>query len=375
MKSSKKKVVKFFSIGLIAIIVGSGCKKDMATVENPSQVNNPQKSVQEKSVQEKEITDKTVSNNKNISDIAVTVNEVKLTNSEVDSQINDRLKMMGRQVPQEQMEKIKLKMRTDVIENFVTKTLVTTEAEKQNIAVSDKEVDELIVKIEQRMPKGMTLEDVLKNKGMDREKMRKDITSNIKANKLIEGQVMSKVTPPSEKEMEEYYNNNKEEFNSPETVHARHILITVDPKDNEETKGKKKKKIEGLRKELLKKGADFAKIAKENSDCPSKEKGGDLGTFPRGAMVKPFEDAAFSQEINEISPRIETDFGYHIIQTLEHNKPGLKSFVEVKDQLSERLKQQKMKGEVESYIEGLKKNAKIDYGTSSESISVDIPKN
>ena len=69
--------------------------------------------------------------------------------------------------------------------------------------------------------------------------------------------------------------------------------------------------------ERLKKGEKFATIAKEISLCPSKKKGGDLGVFGRGKMVKEFEVAAFALQKGHISPIIKTKFGYHIIKRLE----------------------------------------------------------
>lgn len=96
-------------------------------------------------------------------------------------------------------------------------------------------------------------------------------------------------------------------------IHARHILIAADASDA--ARAEARKKIELVRAELLA-GKDFATAAREYSDCPSKENGGDLGTFTRGQMVKAFEDAAFSQKPGEIGPIIETEFGFHIIQVL-----------------------------------------------------------
>jgi len=98
-------------------------------------------------------------------------------------------------------------------------------------------------------------------------------------------------------------------------VHARHILVAVPANAPVATKAEARQKMERIRAELLA-GRDFAAVAREYSDCPSKEQGGDLGTFSHGQMVKPFEDAAFAQKAGEIGPIIETEFGFHIIQVL-----------------------------------------------------------
>ena len=144
-------------------------------------------------------------------------------------------------------------------------------------------------------------------------------------------------------------------------MHARHILVKTDSKDNETVKNEKKAKIDSLRVQLTK-GNDFAKLAKENSDCPSgKARGGDLGTFARGRMVKPFENAAFSQKVNEIGPVIETKFGFHIIQVTEIIEAKTKTLEESRESIIKKLNyQQKIKitGDI---ITKLKESAKIDY--------------
>jgi hypothetical protein len=103
------------------------------------------------------------------------------------------------------------------------------------------------------------------------------------------------------------------------TVHVRHILVAISPRDSATMKDTKRERAETIRKELLA-GKDFAAVATSVSDCPSKAAGGDLGVFPRGKMVKEFEDAAFSQEVGKIGPVVITQFGFHIIQVLERGK-------------------------------------------------------
>lgn len=90
----------------------------------------------------------------------------------------------------------------------------------------------------------------------------------------------------------------------PNTIHCAHILVKTQTEANTVL-------------ERLKKGEKFAKIAKEISLCPSKKRGGDLGTFGRGKMVKEFEKAAFALQKGQISPIVKTKFGYHIIKRLE----------------------------------------------------------
>ncbi len=90
--------------------------------------------------------------------------------------------------------------------------------------------------------------------------------------------------------------------------------------------------------EKIKQGESFAKLAQENSDDPgSKEKGGDIGFFGKGRMVKPFEDAAFSLKPGQVSDVVETKFGYHIIKVEDYKEAGTKTFEEVKDLIKKQL--------------------------------------
>ena len=93
---------------------------------------------------------------------------------------------------------------------------------------------------------------------------------------------IGKKAKPTQKEITKFYNDNRDKlFVESESVHVRHILVAVNKDDNDKVKAQKKEKIENLRKQLLN-GGDFAELARKNSDCPSKEAGGDLNFIRRG---------------------------------------------------------------------------------------------
>ena len=209
-----------------------------------------------------------------------------------------------------------------------------------------------------QLPAGVTMEDLVKKNQIDMAKMREDIGMNIKINKLIDQAPGGKIKI-AEKEITDFYEKNKDKFTKPESVHARHILVSKTPEDKEKSLAEKKAKAEDLRKKLLG-GADFADLAAKNSDCPSKQAGGDLGTFNRGQMVKPFEDAAFSQEKNAIGPVVETDFGFHIIQVLDHQPAQvMKLDAEMKQKIGTYLEGQKRKEAFDGMAKRLKASANI----------------
>ncbi len=130
-------------------------------------------------------------------------------------------------------------------------------------------------------------------------------------------------------EAEVFYENNKEQFQEPEKVACKHILM-----DDEEALAKVKSDIDAG-------NVSFEDAAKENSKCPSKDQGGDLGAFPKGKMVPEFEEAAFNMDEGTISAPVKTQFGVHLIKVEEKTEASVKSFEEVKGQLMQNLLMQK----------------------------------
>ena len=126
--------------------------------------------------------------------------------------------------------------------------------------------------------------------------------------------ILGEKVNPSDKDIQAYYDSNlKKLYTHPDEVHARHILIEVPAGATAEQKAKAKTKAEDILKQL-RKGADFAKLAKQYSEDPStRDEGGDLGSFGRGQMIKPFEEAVFSMKPGELR-MVETKFGFHDVR-------------------------------------------------------------
>jgi parvulin-like peptidyl-prolyl isomerase len=167
----------------------------------------------------------------------------------------------------------------------------------------------------------------------------------------------------SETRTVEYYNEFKEDFKRPGDIRCRHILVKVGRNATEEEDRKKRERIESILQQL-KAGADFAELAKKNSDCPSAVRGGDLGFFGQGVMAPEFEKVAFTLDVGEMSGIVKTEFGYHIIKCEEKKEPVQQEFWEVEDEIRELLSNE------EEALESAKKRAeeiaeKIRAGTTT----------
>ncbi|MFW6005034.1 MAG: SurA N-terminal domain-containing protein [Desulfonatronovibrionaceae bacterium] len=136
----------------------------------------------------------------------------------------------------------------------------------------------------------------------------------------------------SSEEINSYYQKNTAEFTTEEQVAASHILISFPQDADQEEKDQAREKIKSIQAELDQ-GADFAELAREHSDCPSADQGGDLGTFSRGRMVPAFEEAAFSLSPGEISQPVMTEFGWHLIKVTDHIPEGIQELDQVKDDI------------------------------------------
>ena len=184
-------------------------------------------------------------------------------------------------------------------------------------------------------------------------------SDSLLSNLYLEKQIGDKVTV-TEEETKAYYDEHRNEFTTPEMIKARHILVKVDPSASEEEKKQAYQKAEDILKQVQD-GEDFAELATELSDdSHTQSKGGDLGFFSRGKIVKPFEDVAFEMKPGETSGIVETQFGYHIIRVEDRKEETLHSYDSMKERIQQRLLQQKKSTYVNDFIDKAMQDAKAE---------------
>jgi parvulin-like peptidyl-prolyl isomerase len=272
-----------------------------------------------------------------------------------------------------------------VLDQMVDDRLLVEEAKKKNVHVSQLEVDEGVKKVRGRFNAEEEFNKELQKEGMNTDEFRKHIQDQLATIKLIDQEVKAKTPPPGDDEIKALYDtleailkdkpipgshtpSELDELKSlakaverrfGERARARHILIRVAPNATKEEKDAAYKKIKDIQAKL-KKGEDFAELARKNSEDPgSKDRGGDLGYFSRGDMVPAFDKTAFSMDVGQVSDIVTTDFGYHIIQLEEKKAASKMSSDEIKDDLREYLFQQRGAKRFESYVKELRSKADV----------------
>ena len=234
--------------------------------------------------------------------VAVQVNDAKLTYGELDADVAKVIE--GQKIPAAQQEQAKTYFREQLAQQFLMKSLLLAEIGKKGVTLSDedrkKREEEFLKSVAGRPGAPKTIEELLSKHPFGKERARKDFDESILIQKLIEQEVTSKIKVDEKKVAEQF------------AAATSNYTAAVKAAAGAEGKIKDlKKQLDGLKGDAL--TNKFAQLARENSDCPSKSKGGDLGQFTRGQMVPEFDKVAFSSEPLKVSDPVKTQFGWHLV--------------------------------------------------------------
>ncbi len=247
---------------------------------------------------------------------------------------------------------------TQTLNQLISTELLYQASQKLDIKDLDKQAEDKLAGIKKRFPDPKVYAAELQKIGLDEKGMYESARRDLAIAYLVNTKIAPDITV-SDEEIKKFYDQNPDKFRQPEQIRASHILIGVDSKATPEAKKAARDKAERLHKELVD-GADFAKLARENSTCPSGKQGGDLGYFGKGRMVPQFELAAFALKPGGLSSVVETPFGYHIIKLTDRKKTETITLSVAREKIVGYLRAQKTNAAIEAFVGEARKNAKIN---------------
>ncbi len=293
--------------------------------------------------------------------VAADVNGEKIMLADLNRQIDDiRASEPSLQTNSADATKALSNIRSQMLDDLITRKLLNQEARRRHIITKPEDVDALIDQTKKQFKTTAEFNSWLKDRGVSISELNNVLTDEVSMDELTT-QVTSDVTI-SDADIATYYRANQDQFTVQPAVKVRHILLAINPSATAADKDVVRKRAQNLVAQL-KKGADFATLAKANSDdIGTKDNGGLLPIFERGRMEKAFEDAAFGGKQGDIVGPIETGYGMHIIKIEEVLPQKIIELKDVKDdpRLKALILRDKKQDKFDAFVAGLKASAKIN---------------
>lgn len=248
----------------------------------------------------------------------------------------------------------------DAMERLIARELLLQEALSRGVAPEQAAVDRAYDQVRVQYKDEKEWATFLAGEGLDPQSFRSELRVRHTVEALLKQEAERSPATVTDEEAQAFYKANPAQFDSGDQVRASHILLRVPAGADAVAKFAVRSKMEDALKRV-RAGADFAKLAHELSQDPqSGPRGGELSVFGRGQMVAPFEAAAFSLKPGQVSPVVETPYGYHIIKVHERIPPRRPPFEEVKQSLKQQLATFKRQEALNRLLTGLRSKAKIE---------------
>jgi foldase protein PrsA len=238
-------------------------------------------------------------------------------------------------------------VQNQIVSYLVLRDAYICEGKDMDVKVSDSDIDKKVDELVKQYYKGdkTKFEKALKDQGVAPEQLRQEVAMQLYQKGIFDKVTASADAKVTDKELHDYYDKNKSQYETPATRTVRHILV-------------KQKALANQLEQQLKNGASFAVLVKKYSKDPgSKKSGGKLTNLAQGQTVPPFDKVAFTLKTNAISPPVHTQFGWHIIQALTPVKPkNVTKFDDVKAQIQQIVAQSKKTKLGQDWAEQFRKN-------------------
>jgi len=249
-------------------------------------------------------------------------------------------------------------VQNEVLESLIRREVLYQESIKSGFRPDEKATNEEIATLRQQFSNEAEFKNELRKRNISEETLRSRIERNSSIQRFIERQFSSKLAV-TDTEAAAYYEGHLDLFTQPLQVRVSHILIQTDPGWEESRRQEVRRKAEQILKSL-RGGQDFATLAREQSDGPTKMNGGDLGYVKTGQLEKPFERVVFSLKPGETSEIVETSRGFHLFKMFDQKPEKVLAFDEVKEKIRKILRDEKAKQEADLLAKALREKAGVE---------------
>jgi peptidyl-prolyl cis-trans isomerase C len=237
---------------------------------------------------------------------------------------------------------VELEVKQDFLNRLIERKMMLKEAQRKRIKIGLPEINKRIEGI--RVDNGKDVKETLTGLGIDFEKWKADVWEDLMIERLLAREVNKHVEVPAA-EVRRYYQANIHEFEKPEQVRVRQIVVTTDSEAQKVLA-------------LLRAGTDFRQVAREKSTAPEAEQGGDLGYFAMGDMPAEF-NVVFGMQKGDISGIVKSPYGYHIFKLEDKRKAGTIGLEEASREITEKLRKEKEDGRFKAWLKGLRARTKF----------------
>lgn len=247
-----------------------------------------------------------------------------------------------------------------VLDQLIDFYLLLSESERRQIVATADEVESEIQRIRNSYPTSQMFDEQLEEWGTSLETLREETRKDLVVAKTIEMELNTLLEIKNET-IRAFYDQHPGQFSTGEQVQASHILIGISPTASAIERGQSLETASALQNQVITSSADFADLARRHStDEATASNGGDLGMIERGQTGESFERALFSLEPDEISPVIESPFGFHIIKAGRRQEGTITPFEQVRDQIRSILLQQERQLLMSSFLSNLRKTGNVE---------------
>ena len=243
--------------------------------------------------------------------------------------------------------------RHQFLEKVIEDKLILSEAKRKLVIVKDNEVDEMMTEVRNKFPTREAFLKSVEDQGYTEKKLWNRFHDQVMMQKLVAYEVKSKVSV-SPGEVSEYYKNHPQDFAQGDRVKLQHILVRVGTRSEEEAGNFAQSLYD-----KIKAGAAFAEIAKTYSEGAEAKEDGEMGWIEKGQLMGDIDQKVFALNQGEITTPIATSLGYHIFKVTERLRFSVKPIAEVREQIQDMIFKDKFQARLDSWLNGLKKNAYI----------------